>query len=78
MVKVTDKVRYLTADDEKSVIIAQANAPLTNERTFAEDEVLCRAGDGSGEAVLVAPGAVQYMDVPASDGVCGNRSNSLP
>ncbi len=61
--KVTDKVRYLTADDEKSVIIAQANAPLTNERTFAEDEVLCRAGDGSGEAVLVAPGAVQYMDV---------------
>ena len=61
--KVTDKVRYLTADDEKSVIIAQANAPLTADRTFAEDEVLCRAGDGSGEAVLVAPTDVQYMDV---------------
>ena len=61
--RVTDEVRYLTADDEKSVVIAQANAPLNADRTFAENEVLCRAGDGSGEAVLVAPGAVQYMDV---------------
>ena len=61
--RVTDEVRYLTADDEKSVVIAQANAPLNPDRTFAENEVLCRAGDGSGEAVLVAPGAVQYMDV---------------
>ena len=61
--RVTDEVRYLTADDEKGVVIAQANAPLNPDRTFAENEVLCRAGDGSGEAVMVAPGAVQYMDV---------------
>jgi DNA-directed RNA polymerase subunit beta len=60
---VTDQVEYLTADDERGVTIAQANAPLTDENRFAEDAVLARASDGSGEAVLVDPSAVQYMDV---------------
>ncbi|MCD1146475.1 DNA-directed RNA polymerase subunit beta [Kocuria sp. LUK] len=60
---VTDDVEYLTADDERGVTIAQANAPLTDENRFAEDAVLARAADGSGEAVLVDPTAVQYMDV---------------
>ncbi|WP_237224806.1 DNA-directed RNA polymerase subunit beta [Rothia nasisuis] len=61
--KVTDEVKYLTADDEKGNTIAQANAPLTADMTFAEDQVLCRAGDGSGEAVLVDASDIEYMDV---------------
>jgi DNA-directed RNA polymerase subunit beta len=61
--KVTDKVVYLTADDEKGSIIAQANAPLTDDQRFAEEGVLCRASDGSGEAEVKAAEDVQYMDV---------------
>ncbi|MDO4897792.1 MAG: DNA-directed RNA polymerase subunit beta [Rothia sp. (in: high G+C Gram-positive bacteria)] len=61
--KVTDEVKYLTADDEKGNTIAQANAPLNPDMTFAEDMVLCRAGDGSGEAVLVDAANIEYMDV---------------
>ena len=73
--RVTDEVRYLTADDEKSVVIAQANAPLNADRAFAENEVLCRAGDGSGEAVLVAPRRRSvHGRLPAPDGVCCYRS----
>ncbi|HCN39317.1 DNA-directed RNA polymerase subunit beta [Rothia sp. (in: high G+C Gram-positive bacteria)] len=61
--KVTDEVKYLTADDEKGNTIAQANAPLNPDMTFAEEQVLCRAGDGSGEAVLVDAAHIEYMDV---------------
>lgn len=61
--KVTDEVKYLTADDEKGNTIAQANAPLTADMAFAEDQVLCRAGDGSGEAVLVDASEIEFMDV---------------
>ncbi|WP_047691266.1 DNA-directed RNA polymerase subunit beta [Kocuria sp. ZOR0020] len=60
---VTDDVVYLTADDERGAVIAQANAPLTDDLRFAEDAVLARAADGSGEAVLVEPGDVEFMDV---------------
>ncbi|MDO5617411.1 DNA-directed RNA polymerase subunit beta [Kocuria sp.] len=60
---VTDDVVYLTADDERGAVIAQANAPLTDDLRFAEDAVLARAADGSGEAVLVEPSAVEFMDV---------------
>mgnify|MGYP002724069677 FL=1 len=54
---------YLTADDEKGSIIAQANAPLTEDQRFAEDTVLCRAANGSGEAEAIAADEVQFMDV---------------
>ncbi|MDO4253951.1 MAG: DNA-directed RNA polymerase subunit beta [Kocuria sp.] len=60
---VTDDVVYLTADDERGAVIAQANAPLTQDLHFAEDAVLARAADGSGEAVLVDPADVEFMDV---------------
>ena len=60
---VTDDVVYLTADDERGLTIAQANAPLTDDGHFAEDAVLARASDGSGEAVLVEPTDIEFMDV---------------
>src|SRR5699024_5586440 len=58
---VTDEVDYLTASDEDRFIIAQANAPLTEDRRFAEDRVLVR--QRGGEAELVPAGDVDYMDV---------------
>jgi DNA-directed RNA polymerase subunit beta len=40
--KVTDEVVYLAADEEEEYIVAQANTPLNEDRTFKEDRVLSR------------------------------------
>ena len=61
--QVTDQVDYLTADEELESIIAQANAPMTDDLRFAEDLVLCRERGGGGEPVLVEPAEIDYMDV---------------
>ncbi|MFC0581812.1 DNA-directed RNA polymerase subunit beta [Micrococcoides hystricis] len=61
--KVTDKVEYLTADDELDAQIAQANAPLTEDGHFAEDFVLARQRGGEGEPILAEPSEIDYMDV---------------
>jgi DNA-directed RNA polymerase subunit beta len=60
---VGDEIDYLTADEEDEFIIAQANAPLAADRTFAEATVLARSKDG--EAELVPADEVHYMDVAA-------------
>ncbi|MDN6618712.1 MAG: DNA-directed RNA polymerase subunit beta, partial [Corynebacterium variabile] len=39
---VTDDVDYLTADEEEHFLIAQANDPLNDDGTFADDRVLVR------------------------------------
>ncbi|WP_151952462.1 DNA-directed RNA polymerase subunit beta [Brevibacterium sp. Marseille-P9724] len=62
---VTDKTRYLTADDELPYNIAQANAPLTEDQRFAEDFVLSRPKGGSGEAELLPKEEIDFMDVSA-------------
>lgn len=59
--KVTDKVDYLTADDEDRYVIAQANAGLNADGTFADERVLVRQRDGEVGEVLAAD--VDYMDV---------------
>lgn len=60
---VTDDVAYLSADEEDQFVIAQANAPLADDMTFAENRVLVRAKGGETEFV---PGTeVDYMDVSA-------------
>jgi len=59
--KVTDKIDYLTADDEDKYVIAQANAeldPKTNE--FLQEKVLVRAREAVG---TVTPDKIDYMDV---------------
>ncbi|WBL20563.1 DNA-directed RNA polymerase subunit beta [Citricoccus sp. NR2] len=61
--KVTDQVEYLTADDELDAQIAQANAQLNEDGTFAEELVLCRQRGGDGEPVLSAIDEIDYMDV---------------
>src|SRR6266508_1771352 len=59
--KVTDKIDYLTADEEDRHVIAQANEPLMADGKFAESRVLVRRKGG--EVDRVAPDAVDYMDV---------------
>ncbi len=59
--KVSDKVHYLTADDEDRFVIAQANAPLDKNNRFVEERVLVRQRDGEVSEVLADE--VDYMDV---------------
>ena len=40
--KVTDKIVYLTADEEEEYVVAQANAKLKDNGAFAEDKILSR------------------------------------
>jgi len=58
--KVTDTVEYLPADMEEQYVIAQANAPLNADKTFAEAKVTCR---WKTEFCDRPAGEVQYMDV---------------
>ena len=59
--RVTDQVDYLTADEEDEHIIAQANAPLTDDSHFAEARVLVRRRGG--EVEYIPANEVDYMDV---------------
>ncbi len=59
--KVTDKVDYLTADEEDLHVIAQANAPLDPSGLFSEDRVLVRRKGG--DVDYVHREEVDYMDV---------------
>ena len=59
--KVSDRIDYLTADEEDEHIIAQANAPLTDDNYFAEPRVLVRRRGGEVENIQASE--VDYMDV---------------
>jgi DNA-directed RNA polymerase subunit beta len=59
--RVSDQVDYLTADEEDEHIIAQANAPLTDDNHFSEDRVLVRRRGG--EVEYIPADEVDYMDV---------------
>lgn len=59
--RVTDQVDYLTADEEDEHIIAQANAPLTDDNHFSEARVLVRRRGG--EVEFIPAEEVDYMDV---------------
>ncbi|WP_041219212.1 DNA-directed RNA polymerase subunit beta [Desulfitobacterium dichloroeliminans] len=58
--RVTDQIDYLTADEEEKFVVAQANAPLTEDGTFIDDKIDGRHGP---DFVLVAPERIDYMDV---------------
>ncbi len=58
--KVTEKIHFLSALDEKDYPIAQANAPLDKGRRFVRDEVAVRI---EGEAGRAPKSEVKYMDV---------------
>ncbi|HAQ9463028.1 TPA: DNA-directed RNA polymerase subunit beta, partial [Enterococcus faecium] len=58
--RVTDQIDYLTADIEDHYIVAQANSPLNEDGTFAQDVVMARA---QSENLEVSIDKVDYMDV---------------
>ena len=57
---VTDKIEYLTADQEEQYVIAQANAGLDEDGRFVNDMVMARY---HGDSQEVPNKDVQYMDV---------------
>jgi DNA-directed RNA polymerase subunit beta len=59
--KVTKDVHYLTATEEEKFVIAQANAELKPDGSFAHNRVLVRTTGG--EVAAVRPSQVDYMDV---------------
>ena len=58
--KVTDKIDWLSANEEEEVRIAQANAPLDEKGSFVNEYVLCRE---RGDFPLLKPDVIDYMDV---------------
>ncbi|MDR1496299.1 MAG: hypothetical protein LBS67_05205 [Clostridiales Family XIII bacterium] len=58
---VTEEIHYLTADEEETLIIAQANEPLDSKGAFVNRRVASR-GRG-GEIDLVPKEKVDYIDV---------------
>jgi len=68
---VTDRIEYLTAEEEDRAVIAQANAPLGDDGAFLRDDVKCRH---EGDFPIVEPKEVQYMDVAANQTVSPSAS----
>ena len=55
-----DRVKYLSADEEDTYIVSQANARVNDVGEFAEDRVAVRAG---GQFLQEAPDRIHFMDV---------------
>jgi len=58
--RVTNKIEYLSADDEDQYVIAQANAPIDEQGYFLHDRIKARF---KGEFPVVSPEKVDYMDI---------------
>ncbi|MGO2977782.1 MAG: DNA-directed RNA polymerase subunit beta, partial [Leuconostoc mesenteroides] len=58
--KVTDKIDYLTADEEDNYIVAQANSPLNEDGSFVHNTVMARFGEENIETPI---DRIDYMDV---------------
>ncbi|ARA92751.1 DNA-directed RNA polymerase subunit beta [Rhodothermaceae bacterium RA] len=58
--RVTDEIRFLSAEEEDDAVIAQANAPIDENGHFENKYVKCRY---RGDFPIVEPSEVQYMDV---------------
>ncbi|WP_100220240.1 DNA-directed RNA polymerase subunit beta [Liquorilactobacillus vini] len=58
--KVTDKIDYLTADEEDNYVIAQANSPLNDDGSFVNDVVMARSKSNN---IEISVDKVDYMDV---------------
>jgi DNA-directed RNA polymerase subunit beta len=57
---ISDQFDYLSADAEDKYVIAQANAPLTENKEFVRDRVSCRYHSGF---IFSTPDSIDYMDV---------------
>ena len=57
---VTDRIDYLTADEEDNYVVAQANSILTEDGSFAKEEVV---GRFRGDNTVFNKDRIDYMDV---------------
>ncbi|WP_158738317.1 DNA-directed RNA polymerase subunit beta [Alteribacillus sp. YIM 98480] len=58
--QVTEECDYLTADEEDNYVVAQANAKLNEDGSFADDNIIARF---RGENTIVPKEKIDYMDV---------------
>ncbi|MFC3419167.1 DNA-directed RNA polymerase subunit beta [Salinicoccus hispanicus] len=58
--RVTGQIDYLTADEEDSYVVAQANALLEEDGSFTREEIVCRF---RGNNTKMARERMDYMDV---------------
>ncbi|MGL4734808.1 MAG: DNA-directed RNA polymerase subunit beta [Enterovibrio sp.] len=72
--KVTDEIDYLSAIEEGQFVIAQANAPLNEDGSFAEELITARQ---KGESGLHPRSNIQYMDV-ATNQVVSIAASLIP
>ena len=68
------KLTYLSAEEEDTAKIAQANVPLTDKGEFAEDKVKARQ---TGDFPILEPNEVEYMDV-APNQIVGLSASLIP
>lgn len=61
--KVTKQIKYLSADEEDRVTIAQANTPLNVKGDFLTERAKCR---NRSDFPIKAPDEIDYMDVAPS------------
>jgi DNA-directed RNA polymerase subunit beta len=61
--KITEQVDYLSAIEEGTFAIAQANAGLDKNGKMTDELVACRK---AGETMLMTPAEVQYIDIAPS------------
>ncbi len=71
---VSDEILYLSADEEDRYVIAQANAPLTEEREFVRTRVSSRFGS---EFLFSRPEQIDFMDV-APRQIVGVSASLIP
>ena len=57
---VTDNIKYLSADDEDRVMVAQANIELDKHKTIVEKQIRTRV---KGDFPIVGPESVDYVEV---------------
>ena len=57
---VTDKIRFLSADDEDRVMVAQANTEMDDDRNIIEKNIRTRV---KGDFPIVGPDKVDYVEV---------------
>jgi DNA-directed RNA polymerase subunit beta len=70
----TKKLTYLSAEEEDTAKIAQANIPLNDKGEFVEDKVKARQ---TGDFPILEPNEVEFMDV-APNQIVGLSASLIP
>ncbi|WP_128896442.1 DNA-directed RNA polymerase subunit beta [Longirhabdus pacifica] len=60
---VTEKIDYLTADEEDNYVIAQANSKLNEDGSFVDDNIISRYNKKSEDILTMSRDRIDYVDV---------------